>query len=61
MFYYIYYKCFHKCFNYDNEELCENLLNKKETLTLEEYIDNKKEIYKNTMNTHYYHKLEENI
>lgn len=44
MFYYLYYKCLNLCFTYENQDLCENLLDKKTTLTIEEYIEKKKKI-----------------
>ena len=41
MFSYIYYKCLNLCFTNENKDLCENLLDKKATLTIEEYIEKK--------------------
>lgn len=58
MFYYLYYKCLNLCFIYENQDLCENLLDKKATLTIEEYIEKKKKL-DNSM--HYYYKLEDHV
>jgi|UniRef100_A0A6C0JTG1 hypothetical protein len=58
MFSYIYYKCLNLCFTNENKDLCENLLDKKATLTIEEYIEKKKYL-DNSM--HYYSKLEEHV
>lgn len=58
MFYYLYYKCLDLCFTYENQDLCENLLDKKATLTIEEYIEKKKKL---DNSIHYYHKLEDRV
>jgi hypothetical protein len=58
MFSYIYNKCLNLCFTYENQDLSENLLDKKATLTIEEYIEKKKNL-DNYM--HYYSKLEEHV
>jgi hypothetical protein len=58
MFSYVYNKCLNLCFTYENQDLCENLLDKKITLTIEEYIEKKNNL-DNSM--HYYDKLEEHV